>query len=88
MMDVSRGGASLVVGRELKPGTQVEVRFMIESKDQPLTEIGQVVRAAKIETSDRNSAGIRFLAVDPEDERMLDEFIVERQQLRRSRGIV
>jgi hypothetical protein len=88
MMDLSRGGASLVVGRELKPGAQVEVRFTVKSRSEPLVEIGQVVRAARIETSNRNAAGIRFLEVGRENERILTEFVSERQALRRERGVV
>jgi c-di-GMP-binding flagellar brake protein YcgR len=88
MMDLSQGGASLVVGRELKPGAQVEVRFTLKSPSEPLVEVGQVVRAAKIETSNRSAAGIRFLDVGRENERILSEFVSERQALRRERGVV
>jgi hypothetical protein len=88
MMDVSRGGASLVVGRELKPGSQVEVRFTLKSKSEPFVELCHVVRAAKIETSDKNTAGIRFVRIDADDERMLSEFVNERQALRRERGVI
>jgi hypothetical protein len=88
MKDLSRGGASLVVGRELKEGTRIEVRFVLKSKAKPLVEICQVVRAAKIERSDRNAAGIAFIGVDSEDARALSEFINERQSIRRDRGVV
>jgi hypothetical protein len=88
MMDLSRGGASLVVGRELKAGSQVEVRFSLKSKEEPFIELCQVVRAAKIETSDKNAAGIRFVEIDRENERILSEFVNERQALRRDRGVV
>lgn len=88
MMDLSRGGTSLVVGRELKVGAQVEVRFTLKSKAAPLVELCQVVRAAKIETSDRNAAGIKFIEIDPADAEMLSTFVYERQSERRDRGIV
>jgi len=88
LVDLSRGGASLVVGRELKAGAQVEVRFVLKSKTEPLVELCQVVRAAKIEKSDKNAAGIRFLEVDPADERILVDFVGEQQMLRRDRGVV
>lgn len=88
MMDLSGGGASLVVGRELKPGSQVEVRFTLKSKTEPFVELCHVVRAAKIETSDKNAAGIRFVQIDAADERVLNEFVLERQALRRERGVI
>jgi hypothetical protein len=88
MMDISRGGASLVVGRELKVGSQVEVRFTLKSKAVPVVEVCQVMRAAKIETSDRNAAGIRFIEIDHSEAEMLSTFVHERQTQRRDRGIV
>jgi hypothetical protein len=88
LMDISRGGASLVVGRMLKPGSQVELRFALKSQQEPFVELCQVVRAAKIETSDKNAAGILFLDLDPHDERTLGEYLDERLTLRRDRGVV
>jgi hypothetical protein len=88
MMDLSRGGASLVVGREIKVGTQVEVCFMLNSNRKPFVEICQVVRAAKIETSDKYGVGVRFLGIDSHDERLLIQSLEERRSLRRQRGVV
>jgi c-di-GMP-binding flagellar brake protein YcgR len=88
MMDLSRGGASLVVGRELKVGSRVEVRFVLKSKSEPFVELCQVVRAAKIETSDKNAAGIQFMEIDRQNEQILAGFVTERQALRRSRGVI
>lgn len=88
LMDISRGGASLVVGRTLKAGSQVELRFALKSQHEPFVEICQVMRTAKIETSDKNAAGIRFLDLDPHDERTLGEYLDERLTLRRDRGVV
>jgi hypothetical protein len=88
MMDVSRGGVSLVVGREVKIGTQVEVRFVLNSKRKLFVEICQVMRSAKIETSDKYSVGLRFLTIDRQDERLLIASLEERRSLRRHRGVV
>jgi c-di-GMP-binding flagellar brake protein YcgR len=88
MMDVSRGGASLVVRRDLKVGSQVEVRFVLNSKNQPFVEICEVVRAAKVERSDKYAVGIRFLAIDLQDERILNASLEERRSTRRQRGVV
>ena len=88
MMDVSRGGVSLVVGREIKLGTKVEVCFVLNSKRNPFVEVCQVVRAAKIGTSDKHGVGLRFLSIDRQDERLLVESLEERRSLRRQRGVV
>jgi c-di-GMP-binding flagellar brake protein YcgR len=88
MMDVSRGGVSLVVGREIKLGTQVEVRFVLNSKRKPFVEVCQVMRSAKIETSDKYGVGLRFLTIDRQDERLLIQSLEERRSLRRQRGVV
>ncbi len=88
MMDVSRRGASLVVGRAIKLGSQVEVRFVLNSKRRPFIEVCEVVRSAKIETSEKYAIGIRFLGIDRQDERMLIQSLEERRSLRRQRGVV
>jgi hypothetical protein len=88
MIDLSRTGASLVVGRALKAGTQVEVRFALNPKYDPFVELCEVVRSAKIERSEKNAAGIRFIEIDPSDERTLLDILHERQTVRRNRGVV
>jgi c-di-GMP-binding flagellar brake protein YcgR len=88
MMDVSRGGVSLVVGREIKLGTQVEVSFMLNSKRKPFVEVCKTVRAAKIGTSDKHGVGLRFLTMDRQHERLLIQALEERRLLRRQRGVV
>jgi hypothetical protein len=85
MMDVSRGGALLVVGRAIKLGSQVEVRFVLNS---PFIEVCEVMRSAKIGTSEKYAIGIRFLSLDRQDERMLIQSLEERCSLRRQRGVV
>jgi len=88
MSDLSRGGASLVVGRLVKPGTSLEVRFSLDPKGPKLLEICQVMRAAKIGTSASFTAGIRFLAMSSANEAALMAFLQEVQATRRDRGIV
>jgi hypothetical protein len=88
MMDVSRAGASLVVGRPVKVGSQVEVRLVLNSKREPFVEICEVVRSAKIETSEKYGLGIRFFKIDPRDEQLLAQSLEERRSGRRARGVV
>jgi len=87
LTDISRSGASLIVDRELSKGTQVEVRFTLNSATAPVTLLGEVMRASKIEKSGKVSLGLKFHGVRPEDDRAIMEFINKRQAERRSRGL-
>jgi c-di-GMP-binding flagellar brake protein YcgR len=88
MKDLSRGGSSLVVNAELPVGSQVEARFTLKTKTDPVVQVCQVVRASKIQTSDKNVFGIRFVDIDSAEAEKLDTFVHERQAQRRNRGIV
>lgn len=85
--DLSRSGASLLIDRELSKGTQVEVRFTLNSASAPLIFLGEVMRTSKIEKSGKNSLGLRFHGVSNADDRAIMEFINKRQAERRSRGL-
>ncbi len=85
--DISRTGASLIVDRELKRGTSVEVRFAVTSSPAPLALLAEVMRASKIEASGKNSLGLRFQGIKAEEDRAIMEFINKRQAERRSRGL-
>jgi c-di-GMP-binding flagellar brake protein YcgR len=88
IMDLSSGGASLVVDRAPKPGSQVEVRFTLESINKTFLEVCEVARSARIAASAKNAAGIRFLTMDPRDERALTNFLRDVQIERRDRGLM
>ncbi len=85
--DVSRSGASLIVEREVKPGTYVEVRFAVGTAVAPLVLLGEVMRSSSIELSKRVSLGLRFHGVKAEEDRAIMEFINKRQADRRHRGL-
>ncbi|HTW82571.1 MAG TPA: PilZ domain-containing protein [Candidatus Sulfotelmatobacter sp.] len=87
LTDISRSGASLIVDREVKKGTSVEVRFAVSTTSTPLTLLGEVMRTANIETTKKLSLGLRFHGVKPEEDRAIMEFINKRQAERRSRGL-
>ena len=88
MMDLSVGGAALVVARTVKVGSQVEVRFTLNSNLKPFVELCQVMRAISIGSSGKCGTGLRFLKIDPKDQRRLGNFLDERQKLWRDRGFV
>jgi c-di-GMP-binding flagellar brake protein YcgR len=87
LTDISRSGASLIVDREVKKGTQVEVKFAVSTTSAPLTLLGEVMRTANIETTKKLSLGLRFHGVKAEEDRAIMEFINKRQAERRSRGL-
>ena len=87
LTDISRTGASLIIDRELKKGTFLEVRFAVASTGAPLTLLAEVMRVVKIEASGKNSLGLRFQGVTADQDRAIMEFINKRQAERRSRGL-
>ena len=87
LTDISRSGASLIVDREVKKGTYVEVRFAVSTAASPLALLGEVMRCAALESSKKVSLGLRFHGVKLEEDRSIMEFINKRQAERRNRGL-
>jgi hypothetical protein len=87
LTDISRSGASLIVDREMKKGTYLEVRFALSSAASPLVLLGEVMRSSSIETTKKISLGLRFHGVKNEEDRAIMEFINRRQAERRNRGL-
>lgn len=86
--DVSRGGCSLIIDRELKMHTQVEVQMQIrEGGAPPLTMLGEVMRHEQIKTSGKHSHGLRFHGIRPGEDQAIVEFINRKQSELRSRGL-
>ena len=85
--DISRGGASLIIDRALKLGTQVEVRIPLKSEGSPLEMLGEVMRHEQIQHSGKHSHGLRFHGIRPEEDQAIVEFINRRQAELRSRGL-
>jgi c-di-GMP-binding flagellar brake protein YcgR len=85
--DISRTGASLIVDRDIKSGSRVELKLTISTAAQPLVLLCEVVRATKVEVSAKWSLGLRFLGITAEEDRTIMDFINKRQAERRSRGL-
>jgi hypothetical protein len=82
--DISRGGCSLIVDRELKLHTKVEVKMNLKSD---LVLLGEVMRHEKIKSSGKFSHGLRFHGLRPDEDQAIIEFINRRQADLRSRGL-
>jgi hypothetical protein len=87
LTDISRSGASLIVDRDVKKGTYVEVRFAVSTSATPLVILGEVMRSEKLESSRKMSLGLRFHGLKPDEDRAIMEFINKRQAERRNRGL-
>ena len=85
--DISRGGCSLIIDRELKPHTNVEVRMKLKPEAPPMTLLGEVMRHEKIKSSGKFSHGLRFHGLRPAEDQAIIEFINRRQADLRSRGL-
>ena len=85
--DISRGGCSLIVDRELKLHTKVEVKMKLKSEAPALTLLGEVMRHEKIKSSGKVSHGLRFHGLRPDEDQAIIEFINRRQADLRSRGL-
>ncbi len=85
--DISRTGALLIVDRDAKLGSQVELKFGLSTFPRPLVLLGEVMRASKIEGGGKSALGLRFKGVTADEDRAIMEFINKRQAERRSRGL-
>ena len=85
--DISRGGCSLILDRELKRGTSVEVQLRLREGGAPLVLLGEVMRQERIASSGRFSHGLRFHGIRPEEDHAIVEFINRKQAELRSRGL-
>jgi hypothetical protein len=87
LTDISRSGASLIVDRDVRRETFVEVRFAVSTAAAPLVVLGEVRRSAGIEGTKKSSLGLRFQGLKPDEDRAIMEFINKRQAERRNRGL-
>ncbi|MHB8147820.1 MAG: PilZ domain-containing protein [Vulcanimicrobiaceae bacterium] len=85
--DISRGGCSIITDRALKHGTMVEVKMDLNATGASLVLLGEVMRHEEIKTSGKQSHGLRFQGVRPEEDHAIIEFINRKQTELRSRGL-
>ena len=85
--DISRGGCSVILDRELKAGTQIEVRLDLKSGISQVELLAEVMRHQVISQSGKHSHGVRFMGVRPSEDQAIVEFINRRQSDLRNRGL-
>lgn len=84
--DISRGGCSVIVDRELRAGTQIEVRLYLKAAET-LELLAEVMRHHTIAQSGKHSHGVRFVGLRPAEDREIADFINRRQSDLRNRGL-
>lgn len=85
--DISRGGCSVILDRELRFGTKIEVRLNLTNSAQPLQLLAEVMRHEVIPQSGKHSHGVRFQGVRPAEDQAIVDFINRRQSDLRNRGL-
>jgi uncharacterized protein (TIGR02266 family) len=73
--NISRGGILVETDCELLPKTEVELDFALPASKSPMKPLAQVVWSRESEDLRLTSHGLRFLAIDPQTLRELDDFI-------------
>jgi hypothetical protein len=85
--DISCVGVSLVVPRELKPGTQIELKLDLNGSAKPFAVIGALTRPTQKQSSGKFSAGLSFQNISPTNQNAIGEFITSRQNGQRNRSL-
>jgi hypothetical protein len=76
VLDLCANGTRLDVGRELRTGTCVEIRFdQIVVGREPIVVVGELVRPAKADDKGVISAGVKFKNLGATRENAISEFI-------------
>ncbi len=83
--NLSADGVALVIGRELKKGTQMEIKF--DFNGHPLILLGELTRPTEKEVCDKYLAGLRFLNIDASAESVIAAFIDSKIKGCRERSI-
>jgi uncharacterized protein (TIGR02266 family) len=81
--NISEGGLFLETVNPFPPGTKLLLRFNLPDSDKIIEVVGEVVYKVEeifdIEEWDLPGMGIRFMAVNPEDAKLIREFIENRK---------
>ena len=85
--DISRGGCALILDRQCKTGSMIEVKMALRSEAPPLCVLGEVMRCEQIPTSGKYSHGLRFHGLRPGEDQAILDFINRKLTDLRNRGL-
>ena len=71
--NISKGGASFVVDKFIRPQTRLAVDFSILSRN--INSIGSVRWAGVIPHSDKYQVGLEFIGIDPKDKNYIVDYL-------------
>ena len=75
VLDLGAGGMRLVASYDLPPRATLDLRFRLPGSDLQIRVRGRVVLSAFLGSEKIFHHGIAFTSIDPEDRRMIAEFV-------------
>lgn len=85
--DISRGGCALIMDRQCKVGSMLEVRLLLKNNAAPIEVLGEIMRCVPVRTSGKFSHGLRFHGLTPSEDHAILEFINHKLTELRNRGL-
>lgn len=85
--DISRGGCALIMDRQCKTGSMLEIKLSLRSEGPPLCVLGEVMRCEQIPTSGKFNHGLRFHGLRPAEDQAILDFINRKLTDLRNRGL-
>ena len=73
--DVSGGGLCLIVSEPVKLGTRIQMSVHIPLVNKSVPAQGEVARCVELKKSDGYELGVRFVQMDPNDQKLLNDAI-------------
>jgi c-di-GMP-binding flagellar brake protein YcgR len=74
-LNLSAGGIGLIANENLSAGQIIEIKFMLEEKDQSITTCAEVRWSKRDDKTNKCRAGIEFLSIKEEDKNLIKKFI-------------
>ncbi|MFA5536025.1 MAG: PilZ domain-containing protein [Bacillota bacterium] len=85
MVDLSGGGASLIVNELLSVGSRILVRFSLDNEDKAVifTLPAEIRRSYSLDERNKFAAGVSFFAISEKERDLIVEYIFYRQRKER-----
>jgi len=74
-LNLSVGGIGLITDENLSPEQIIEIEFVLEGKERPITTCAEVKWSKRDDKINKYRAGIEFLAIKEEDKNLIKKII-------------
>lgn len=74
-LNLSAGGIGLITDENLSPEQIIEIEFILEGKERPITTCAEVKWSKRDNKINKYRAGIEFLALKEEDKNLIKKLI-------------